>query len=123
MYNNYQAEKSFEKSAVDFQQKLKFNAMTYGSLESYIKKVIFTDTITKISRTELQMVLLKEVGVLTQNLRDRIFVIVDADDNGKISTQEIITFIENQQPEMTSCEHMLYVIKISVTNSGYGSYL
>ena len=49
-------------------------------------------------------------------MRDRIFAIVDADDNGKISTQEITTFIENWQPEMTNCERMLYVIKISVTN-------
>lgn len=88
-------------------------------LELYLNEVVFAQVSDGITKTELQLVLIKEVGVIAQSVLDRIFSIVDDDDSGKISAAEFFTFIENWKPEITDRERLLYVFKKSLTNWTY----
>lgn len=88
-------------------------------LELYMNEVIFAQVSEEISKTELQMVLIKEVGVISQIVLDRIFSIVDDDESGKICAAEFINFIEKWKPGLTDRERLFYVFKKSLTDWAY----
>ena len=90
-----------------------------SKLRRYTKEVIFANISTRIRRTELQMILLKEVGVISQSVRDKIFGIVDEDGNGNINADEFTSFIENWNPGLTDGQRFLLVLKGAFSNLKY----
>ena len=90
-----------------------------AKLEIYMREVIFADSSKEITKTQLQMALLKEVGVVTQTFRDKIHKVLDEDDDNRISIEEFISFLRNWNVEMTVSERWLYVLKDSFTGVSF----
>ena len=90
-----------------------------GKLELYMREVVFSKASKEITKTELDLILLKEVGIVAESVLDRIFKIVDDDESGKISVDEFISFLQNWKPELTDRERLLYVFKKSFTDWAY----
>jgi len=142
LYNEYKGELSFERSTLKLKEELTANAAKYKSslaeegrgysgnilvrqdeidveaLRDYLKEV-FANNSTSITRSHLQMVLLKVMGVVTENFRDRIFKLIDHDESGMISIDELIEFLLNWNPNVTGVQRFVSVTKEAFTDVGW----
>ena len=140
LYNEYKGEVSFERSTLKLKEELTANAVKYKNknslpdkgvrghqsdidskaLQVYLTEVVFVDdSPDEITRSELQMQLLKVIGVVTENFRDRLFNLIDDDKSGIISIDELVEFLQNWSPTASGIQRFICVTKEAFTDVGW----
>jgi hypothetical protein len=116
-------EKSAQENAVvNMQEKVLKNAADFSEgldqtnpnvLATYIDKAVFGDEFpTTMTKTDLELFLLKEASIANRGVVNAIFSFVDVDGGGTISREELHFFVEEFNPRQSLLDHLRFMTAV-----------
>lgn len=88
---------------------------TNDQIYIYLRDVIFVEN-QLMTKTDLEFLLLREIGSASESLIDAVFEFVDEDGSGAITVDEFFSFIEQLKPNSTSLRRMCSVTRKTLIN-------